>query len=79
VFQVRAADTHGNTDAKPAVFIWTVLTAEQALDKLTDTIDEMGFSKSTTTSLQAPLNAVAKQSQNDKEAQACGPLGAFLN
>jgi YVTN family beta-propeller protein len=79
VFKVRAVDTQGNTDAKPAVFVWTVLTAEQALDKLIDNIDEMGLSKGTTTSLQAPLNAALKQLENGKEAEACGPLDAFLD
>ncbi len=79
VFQVRAIDTQGNTDVKPSVFIWTVLTSEQAIQKLIETIDEMGLSKGTTTSLQAPLNAAVKHLENNKQAQACGPLGAFLD
>jgi YVTN family beta-propeller protein len=79
LFQVRAIDSQGNTDPKPAVFIWTVLTAEQALDKLIDTIDHMSLPKGTATSLKGPLNAAAKQLDNSNEEGACGSLGAFLN
>jgi YVTN family beta-propeller protein len=78
-FQVRAVDTEGNTDPNPAVFEWTVLTPKQAINKLKDTIVEMDLSKSTTTSLQAPLNSALKQIDRNNEKGACGPLGAFLD
>ena len=38
----------------------------------------MGLSNGTT-NLQAPLNAAAKQLENNKEDEACGPLAAFLD
>ncbi len=79
IFKVRAIDAQGNTDANPATFIWTVLTPEQAMQKLIDTIDEMGISKGTKNSLQAPLNAASNHLGNNNEGAACGSLGAFLN
>ena len=50
-FQVRAVDTQGNANPKPAAFEWTVLTPSQAVTKLKGTIDDMHLSKGTTTSL----------------------------
>ena len=78
-FQVRAVDTQGNKDPKPAVFEWTVLTPSQAVTKLKGTIDDMHLSKGTTTSLQAPLNVALKQLDKNNNKGACGPLGAFLD
>ena len=78
-FQVRAVDTQGNTDPKPAGFEWTVLTPTQAITKLQGTINDMHLSKGTTTSLQGPLNSAIKQLDRNNQQGACGPIGAFLD
>jgi hypothetical protein len=78
-FAVRAVDSVGNKDLKPATFSWTVLTPTQAIQKLINTIDSMQLPTGTTTSLEASLNAAMKQLDRNNQTPACNQLNAFLN
>ena len=78
-FKVRAVDTLGNKDPSPATFSWTILTPQQAVQNIINTIDNMHLSHGTTTSLEAPLNAALSQLNRNNHAAACNTLDAFLN
>jgi YVTN family beta-propeller protein len=78
-FAVRAVDTKGNVDTKPATFSWTVLTPTQAIQNLITTINSFHLSKGVTTSLEAPLNAALAQLNRNHDTPACNQLNAFLN
>jgi YVTN family beta-propeller protein len=78
-FEVKAVDRAGNKDPNPATFTWTILTPQQAVQKLTNTIDSMHLSKGITTSLEAPLNAATRQLNRNNDIAACSSLNAFLN
>ena len=58
--------------------ISTNLTPTQAIQKLINTIDSFDLSKGITTSLEAPLNAIAQLNRNH-HIPACNQLNAFLN
>ncbi len=62
-----------------SVISTTTLTPKQAIQKLIHTIDNMHLSKGSTTSLEAPSNAAAKQLNRENDATACNLLSAFLN
>ena len=57
----------------------SILTPKQAIQKLIHTIDSMHLSKSTTTSLEAPLNAAIRQLNHNNEVSICNLLNAFLH
>ncbi len=78
-FKVRAVDTQGNKDPTPATFTWTILTPQQAVQNLINTIDNMHLSRGTTTSLEAPLNTALSQLNRNNYVTACNTLNAFLN
>ena len=79
IFKVRAVDTLGNKDPTPATFTWTILTPQQAVQNLINTIDNMHLSRGTTTSLEAPLNTALSQLNRNNYVAACNTLNAFLN
>jgi hypothetical protein len=78
-FEVRAMDTQGNVDSAPASFTWTILTPNQAVQKLINTINSFNLPKGVTTSLEAPLNAAITQLSHNHNAAACTQLNNFLN
>ncbi len=78
-FKVRAVDTQGNKDPSPATFSWTILTPQQAVQNIINTIDNMHLSHGTTTSLEAPLNTAQSQLNRNNYVAACNTLNAFLN
>ena len=78
-FKVRAVDTQGNKDPTPATFTWTILTPQQAVQNIINTIEHMHLPKGTTTSLGAPLNTALSQLNRNNYAVACNTLNAFLN
>ena len=78
-FEVRAVDTQGNKDPSPATFSWTILTPQQAVQNIINTINNMHLSHGTTTSLEAPLNAALGQLNRNNHAAACNTLNVFLN
>ena len=55
-FQVRAIDTSGNEDPTPASFTWIILTPQQTVQKLINTIDSMHLGKGTTNILEYLLS-----------------------
>jgi len=79
IFKVRAVDTTENKDPTPAIFSWTILTPQQAVQNIINTIDNMHLSKGITTSLEAPLNAALSQLNRNNHAAACNTLNAFLH
>jgi YVTN family beta-propeller protein len=78
-FKVRAVDTLGNKDPTPATFTWTILTPQQAVQNIINTIDNMHLSHGITTSLEAPLNAAQSQLNRNNYGAACNTLDAFLH
>ena len=76
-FAVRAVDTAGNKDPNPATFSWTVLTPEQAIQKLIGTINSFHLPRVVTTLLEAPLNAAI--GQLNRPVAACNILNTLLN
>ena len=77
-FKVRAVDSQVNKDPTPATFAWTILTPQQGVQNLINTIDNLHLSRSTTTSLDATLNAAIRQLNRNNDAAACNLLNAFL-
>ena len=78
-FEVRAVDTQGNKDPSPTTFSWTILTPQEAVQNIINTIDNMHLSHGTATSLEAPLNAALNQLNRNNYLPACNTLNAFLN
>lgn len=78
-FAITAIDIQANKDPNVATFRWTVLTPQQAIQKLVSIIDNMHLSKGTTRSLEAPLNAVLLQLNSNNNAASCNTLDAFLH
>jgi YVTN family beta-propeller protein len=59
-FEVTAVDTLGNKDPTPATFTWTIITPQQAVQNIINTIEYMHLPRGTTTSLEAPLNTALR-------------------
>ena len=78
-FEVRAVDTLGNKDPTPATFTWTIITPQQAVQNIINTIEHMHLPRGTTTSLEAPLNTALSQLNRNNDAAACNTLNAFLH
>ena len=78
-FKVRAVDNTGNKDPTHATFTWTIITPQQAVQNIINTIEHMHLPRGTTTSLEAPLNAALSQLNRNNYAAACNTLNAFLN
>jgi hypothetical protein len=78
-FKVRAADTLENKDPTPATFTGTILTPQQAVQNIINTIDNMHISRGITTSLEAPLNTAPNQLNRNNYVPACNTLDAFLH
>ena len=78
-FKVRAVDTLGNKDPTPATFTWTIITPQQAVQNIINTIEHMHLPRGTTTSLEAPLNTALSQLNRNNDAAACNTLNAFLH
>jgi YVTN family beta-propeller protein len=78
-FEVRAADTQGNKDPTPATFTWTIITPQQEIQNLINTIRHMHLSRDITTSLEGPLNNAINQLNRNNNAAACNTLNAFLH
>ncbi len=78
-FKVRAVDTQGNKDPTPATFTWTIITPQQAVQNIINTIEHMHLPKGTTTSLEAPLNTALSQLNRNNGVAACNTLNAFLH
>jgi YVTN family beta-propeller protein len=76
VTNFNSNESPGNT---VSVISTTTLTPKQAIQKLIDTIDNMHLSKGATTSLEAPLNAAAKQLNRENDVAACNLLNSFLD
>ena len=51
-FKVRAVDNTGNKDPTPATFTWTIITPQQAVQNIINTIEHMHLPRGTTTSLE---------------------------
>ena len=69
----------GNKDPTPATFSWTILTPQQAVQNVTNTIEHMHLPRGTTTSLEAPLNTAINQLNRNNDVAACNTLNAFLH
>ena len=67
-FEVRAVDTLGNKDPTPATFTWTIITPQQAVQNIINTIEHMHLPRGTTTSLEAPLNTALSQLNRNNDA-----------
>ena len=78
-FKVRAVDSAGNKDPTPATFTWTILTPQQAVQNIINTIDNMHLSHGIATSLEAPLNNAIKQLSRNHDVPVCNLLNAFLD
>jgi predicted amino acid racemase len=78
-FKVRAVDSAGNKDSTPATFTWTILTPQQAVQNIINTIDNMHLSHGIATSLEAPLNNAIKQLSRNHDVPVCNLLNAFLD
>ena len=78
-FEVRAVDTLGNKDPTPATFTWSIITPQQAVQNIINTIEHMHLPRGTTTSLEAPLNTALSQLNRNNDAAACNTLNAFLH
>jgi hypothetical protein len=81
-FQVRAVDTSGNIDPTPTSFMWTILTAAQAISSLIGDVEAMGLPQGVENSLTAPLKDALKKltdknPENDKTA--CSNLKDFID
>ena len=77
--EVRAVDTLGNKDPTPATFTWTIITPQQAVQNIINTIEHMHLPRGTTTSLEAPLNTALSQLNRNSDGAACNTLNAFLH
>ena len=78
-FEVRAVDTLGNKDPTPATFTWTIITPQQAVQNIINTIEHMHLPRGTTTRLGTPLNTALSQLNRNNDATACNTLNAFLH
>jgi hypothetical protein len=79
-FQVRAIDTSGNKDPTPASFTWTILTPQQAVQKLINTIDSMNLGKGTTNILEYPLRLTSIfLNIHHTNLASCHSLNTFLD
>ena len=59
-FKVRAVDTQENKNPTPATFTWTIITPQQAVQNIINTIEHMHLPRGTTTSW-TPLNTALSQ------------------
>jgi YVTN family beta-propeller protein len=78
-FKVRAVVSAENKDPTPATFTWTILTPQQAIQNIINTIDNMHLSHGIATSLEAPLNNAIKQLSRNHDVPVCNLLNAFLD
>ena len=78
-FEVRAVDTVGNKDPTPATFSWTILTSQEAVQNIINTLYNMHLSKGITISLEAPLNTAIRQLDRKNDIAACNSLNAFID
>ena len=70
--------TNFNSNESPGNTV-SVISTFTLTPKLIDTIDNMRLGKGTTTSLEAPLNAAAKQLNRGNDVTACNLLNSFLD
>jgi len=80
-FEVRAIDTSGNIDPTPASFSWKILTPQEAIRMISDTINSMNLPKGTETSLNGPLhNAIQLLEDHDptNDISVCDKLASFI-
>ncbi|MGD8432275.1 MAG: hypothetical protein PVG43_02940 [Nitrosopumilaceae archaeon] len=79
--EIRATDNAGNIDDTPAIFSWSVLTIEEVIEQLMETIDDESLGKNVENSLLGPLKKVSKilgDSNPDNDDAACDKLDEFI-
>src|SRR5919198_4690577 len=63
----------------PATFSWTIISPQQAIQRLISTIDNMHLSRGATISLEVPLTITIKLLDRHLNVGACNTFNAFLN
>jgi hypothetical protein len=80
-FQVQAVDAAGNVDPTPAVFTWTILTPQQAIQNLIVQVQGLvpPLNQGQANGLIAKLNQAILQLNNGNPNTAVNQLNAFIN
>jgi hypothetical protein len=76
---VRAIDNVANTDPNPATLRWTIISSQQAIQKLVSTIDNMNLSRGASISLETPLLITIRTLNGHLNTAACNTFNAFIN